>query len=95
MALPKIIFTPHSLQRLQERYPFMSRYQVYKALTNPAEWLDRPENDEQSGGNKGDGRKVKIRLKIDGIRCTAIAILKVEGGRNTMVIPSVHPTAPQ
>ena len=87
--LPKVIFTYHAIDRQLERFYNLSKLAIRNALLAPDTWV-RYADEPVNGDNLGDGRKIKITMDVDGTKVVAIAILKIENGRRTMVVPTVH-----
>lgn len=90
MALvPKVVFTYHAIDRQLERFYNLSKVAIRNALLQPDKWI-RYQDDDLNADNRGDGRKIKITMDVDGTKVVAIAILKIEDGERVMVVPTVH-----
>lgn len=85
----KVVFAYHSMERLEERGFHISRIAIAKELRDPNNWLMN-RVDQQSGGNKGDGVKLIITLKVDDVRLNVVAIKKVEENRPAYIITTVQ-----
>lgn len=89
MEQTKVVFTYHAMDRVQERFPEVTKIAVMKAIKNPSDWM-RSQIDFKSGTNKGDGVKLKVDLKVEERRMKVVTIKKVEENRPTYIVLSVH-----
>lgn len=86
---PKIVFTYHAMDRIAQRFPEITKFALRQELIDPSKWV-RSTVDHRSGGNLGDGLKLKVDLRVKERNIKAVVIKKVEEGRPTLVVLSAH-----
>lgn len=89
MTAPKVVFTHHCFDRLMQKLPDLSALSVRPVLANPSNWLTR-EFDNLYGDNKRDGVKMRVTIRVDGKLLKAVVVKKVEEGRPTYIVLTVH-----
>ena len=90
MSQMKVVFTYHAMDRISQRFPEISQIAIGQEIEDPNNWL-MSEIDHLSGGNKQDGVKLLVTLKVMGRQLKVALKKKVEENRPTLIILSVIP----
>lgn len=90
MTDTKVVFTYHAMDRVTQRFPEISQASIHNEVKDPNNWL-MTQFDYLSGGNKQDGVKMIVTLKVLGRQLKTTLIKKTEENRPTLIILTVHP----